>query len=260
MMECIDAEVNVGSTVFGAFNSESRNRSRKMKLFSGFPAGRLQVTPLPNLFFSELLPSIDDLAELKVTLHLFWLLANRKLRVLHVRASELAADRTLMQSLAVVDAQPGETLKRALALAVERGTLLHLSAHFGEENATEDFYFMNSEGGRRAFEEMERTTPPGETMPSSDPTIRVDRPNIFTLYEQNIGLLTPLLAEDLKEAEREYPADWIEDAFRIALKRNVRRWDYISAILKRWKTEGRVTESKKSKHWWDDEYDKFINR
>ena len=37
-----------------------------MKLFSGFPAGKLDVTPLPNLFFSELVPAIDDLAELKV--------------------------------------------------------------------------------------------------------------------------------------------------------------------------------------------------
>src|SRR5512135_1929300 len=95
-----------------------------MKLFSGFPDGKVQVTPLPNLFFSELLPSIDDLAELKITLHLFWLLANRKNRVLYVRAGELAADRTLVQSLAGIDAKPEDALKRGLALATERGTLL----------------------------------------------------------------------------------------------------------------------------------------
>ena len=32
------------------------------------------------------------------------------------------------------------------------------------------------------------------------------RPSIYSLYEQNIGVLTPLLAEQLAEAERRYPA------------------------------------------------------
>ena len=49
-----------------------------MKAFSGFPAGKVHFTPLPNLFFSQLLPAIDDLAELKVTLHIFWLLHQKK--------------------------------------------------------------------------------------------------------------------------------------------------------------------------------------
>ena len=44
--------------------------------------------------------------------------------------------------------------------------------------------------------------------------VRAQRPSIFSLYEQNIGLLTPLLAEQLVEAERRYPAGWIEDAAR----------------------------------------------
>ena len=126
-----------------------------MKLFSGFPNGKVQVTPLPNLFFSELLPSIDDLAELKVTLHLFWLLANRKNRVLYVRAGELAADRTLIQSLAAMDAKPEEALKRGLALATERGTLRRWTARSAEGDSPEELFFVNTEAGRRAFEQME---------------------------------------------------------------------------------------------------------
>ena len=63
-----------------------------MKLFSGFPSGKVEVTPLPNLFFSELCPAINDLAELKVTLHIFWLVANRKARApQYVTANELRA-------------------------------------------------------------------------------------------------------------------------------------------------------------------------
>ena len=35
-----------------------------MKGFAGFPPGRLRTTPVPNLFFADLLPAIDHLGEL----------------------------------------------------------------------------------------------------------------------------------------------------------------------------------------------------
>ncbi len=238
-----------------------------MKVFSGFPAGKLQVTPLPSFFFTDLLLAIDDLAELKLTLHVFWLLTEHsksprsaagKRRVGYIRYSELRADPTLMQSLQAVGADPEQALVRALGLAVERGTLLRLDVGTGEGG--ESLYFLNSEAGRRECKALARQEPPSDTVSSGEPAVAKERPNIFMLYEQNIGTLTPLISEELKEAEQEFPADWIADAFKIALKRNVRRWDYISAILKRWKTEGRSDRQKSNKRWWDDEYDKYINR
>ncbi len=66
-----------------------------------------------------------------------------------------------------------------------------------------------------------------------------DRPNIFILYEQNIGLLTPPIADELRQAEQTYPAGWIEEAFREAVSLNKRSWRYIRAILERWRTQGR---------------------
>ena len=72
-----------------------------------------------------------------------------------------------------------------------------------------------------------------------EPRIAVERPNIFQLYEQNIGLLQPIIAEQLQEAEDTYPAEWIEEAFTIAAEQNVRNWRYVRAILDRWLAEGR---------------------
>jgi DnaD/phage-associated family protein len=69
--------------------------------------------------------------------------------------------------------------------------------------------------------------------------VEVERPNIFVLYEQNIGLLSPLIAEELKDASDHFPKEWIEDAFREAVDHNKRKWSYIRAILRRWETEGR---------------------
>ena len=72
--------------------------------------------------------------------------------------------------------------------------------------------------------------------------LKVDRPNIFVLYEQNVGLMTPLIAEQLRDLEKSYPPDWIDEAFEIAVSRNKRALRYIQAILKRWETEGKETD------------------
>ena len=63
---------------------------------------------------------------------------------------------------------------------------------------------------------------------------------MFRLYEENIGPLTPLIADMLKDAEELYQAPWIADAIELAVKNNKRNWKYCEAILKRWKEEGRA--------------------
>jgi DNA replication protein len=69
--------------------------------------------------------------------------------------------------------------------------------------------------------------------------LRSSRPDIYTLYEQNIGPLTPILSEKLREAERLYPAAWVEDAFTEAVNYNRRSWAYVARILENWATHGR---------------------
>jgi len=63
--------------------------------------------------------------------------------------------------------------------------------------------------------------------------------DIYSLYEQNIGMLNPLIAEQLQDAEKKYPADWIEAAFKEATALNKRNWKYILRILERWAIEGK---------------------
>ncbi len=203
------------------------------KPFAGVPAGRVELTPLPNVLFSEVLPEIDDLAEAQVTLHVFYLLYHKKGSPRFVTASELAADATLCRALAQNGQPVQEALTRGLQKAIARGTLLHVVI------AGEDGYLFNTAESRKALEKIER----GELLPGINvrrqvPTV-VEPPNIFKLYEQNIGALTPLIVEELKEAEKEYPPDVILDAFRIATENNVRKWSYVRAILTDGTREGR---------------------
>lgn len=210
--------------------------------FSGFPAGRLQAVSLPTLFFSELLPAIDDLAELKVTLHVFWRIAERKRQVGGVALRELCKDNVLLQALPA-GAEPAlAMLNAALRHAVERGSLLRLKTDQGADDV-EEWYFLNTESGRVLLDRVRRgEIDLGGAVLPDEVAIPEDRANIFILYEQNIGLLQPLIAEELAEAENLYPAHWIEEAFKLAVDRNVRNWRYIRAILERWQAEGKGNE------------------
>ena len=71
------------------------------------------------------------------------------------------------------------------------------------------------------------------------------RPNLFKLYEDNIGPLTPMVADLLQEDAREFPAEWFEDAIKEALSHNARKWSYVRAILKNWKENGREKTNEK---------------
>lgn len=207
-----------------------------MKGFNGFPQkGRL--IRLPVAFFSELLPAIDTLAELKVTLYCLWRLQQKEGQVPYLRRSEIAADQVFMSGLGPREDDRREALQDGLERAVARGTLLYV--HVQAEKWEEDLYFVNTPRGQAAVEGIET----GEWTPRLDRTTPVDvvveRPNIYTLYEQNIGPLTPLIADSLNDLEQTYSREWIEEAIRIAVERNARKLSYVEGILKRWQSEGR---------------------
>lgn len=205
--------------------------------FPGFQ-GQLSYTPVPSLFFTLLLPGIEDLAELKVTLHLFWLLSTRRTYPRFVTLGEALRDNTLLESLKAAGETSEAALRRGLDLARERGTLLRLTLEV--RGGTQELYFLNTERDRRAMAQIERgQLDLGQLGVALDETPLGPTPNIFTLYEENIGLITSLLAEEMKEAEKTYPAAWIEEAFREAVDLNHRNWRYIARILERWAREGK---------------------
>jgi DnaD/phage-associated family protein len=228
-----------------------------MPAFVGFPAGKTPYVPLPQTFFTSILPGVEDIGELKLTLYLFQLLYRKRGAPRCVSDRELLGDRTLRQALRRKGdpRAPEERLRAALELSVARGTLLRVRVRVDSEIVS--WYFFNTDRSRRAVARLLR----GELAPealldlegddggrdaqdsrglSGRMLIEVERPTIFLLYEQNVGLLTPLVAEELREAEERYPAEWIEEAFRLAIQQNKRKWSYIRAILKRWETEGKA--------------------
>jgi DnaD/phage-associated family protein len=155
----------------------------------------------------------------------------------YLRFSDLLNDPHLVESIAKDAHKAHSTLQAALNRAVMRGTLLQ--ADIAVAGRAEKMICLNSPRGRAAVSAIQR----GEWhLPDSPEQLLEpypERPNIFQLYEANIGPLTPLIADALRDAEKTYPPDWVEDAFRIAVERNKRNWHYIEAILHRWQEGGR---------------------
>jgi DNA replication protein len=208
-----------------------------MKQFTGFPA-RAKYTPLPNIFFSSLLSQITDIIELKVTLYIFELLYPKRGFPKFVTFNELLNNINLSKSLENND-NPSEAIRKALESAVARGTLLSITVDSDE--TSEDIYFLNTETDRQTIEKVQRGELQLSGFKPKIKSITSDNilPSIFQMYEENIGMLTPLIADELREAERTYPAEWLRDAIKEAVSLNKRNWRYISRILERWITEGK---------------------
>jgi DNA replication protein len=190
-----------------------------MKIFKGFTDSE-SFTQLPDTFFHQLLNQIDNAEELKVTLYFLWRVEHmdgpfRALREEDFNAKELglSADR----------------VRSGLENAVQRGSILKVEKG-------EVYFLLNSPRGRAIVREIETGNWNPEGAGSAMP---FERPNIFRLYEENIGPLTPLIADALKDAEDTYSAEWVAETINLAVRNNKRSWRYCEAILKRWKEEGR---------------------
>lgn len=221
--------------------------------FTGFPNSGL-ATAVPNLFFSRVLPEITDGAELVVSAYVFFAAGQQKTRRPHfVTLRELEADAGLVRAIAnLCGGHDGGALARGLDAAVRRGTLVRARAT--HDGRAEELFAVNNPANVRMLERLADTgVQIAEPLP---PAPGEAAPDIYALYEDNIGAITPLIAEDLKDAEQRYPAEWVRAAIREAAELNARSWRYVSAILRRWEKEGPSYE----KHGGDTEADWLARR
>jgi len=241
--------------------------------FIGFPEKQRPVV-VPDSFFTDLLPQIDDLAELKLTVYAFWLLNEQSGELRYLAGDDLRSDERLLNSLSLESElrTSQATLEDALQRAVARNIFLRMDVETGDEDdpQRQDWYFLNTTKGRRMVAlilqgklgELQKIIP-------EEARLHVERPNVFLLYEQNIGLMTELIAEQLRDMERTYPPEWIHEAFEIAVIANKRALRYIQAVLARWETEGknetngrpgRDSATQQPKNYTPDEYSDIIRQ
>lgn len=213
--------------------------------FPGFQSGAPAVA-LPRELFVALLPRIEEEGELRATLYAL-AAAVRPGPVLGVRRSQLLREQPLLRQFERL--APGEAESAAavaLSRAADRGSVLALELPDGDL-----LYLMNSAAGRRQRDRLiagalQPPPPPSGwragAADSAPPDHQAAPAGAAALYEAEIGLITPAVAEALADALDRYPEGWIEDALRLAALHNARSWAYAEAVLRRWEVEGRGEE------------------
>ncbi len=203
--------------------------------FSGFPAvGR--GTVIPNLFFSVVLPRLGEPGDLLAFLWAAKIVQEQRGEARFVTAQQILAEDGAERSFGLIGGAL-KGLECGLLHCVEAGALLGLDllGPAGEERV----YFVNNPASRRSVARARG----GELVLRPQTVVRPipveERPDIFRLYEENIGTISPLIGERLLAAVEEYRWDWIVDAFREAVELNRRNWRYIERILQNWAQEGR---------------------
>ena len=183
---------------------------------------------------ARLIEEVWDPVELKVTLTV----ALQGGLSTPVAEERLFADKRLLRGLRSDGSQRSgdERIAQALEVALARGTILRLLDEDGLA-----WLLIGTDDNQR----LSRTTVhgPATRVPRWVGSMSLERPSIFTLYEQNIGLVTPIIADRLVEAVERYPESWIEDAISEAVSYNRRSWRYVQRILENWATEGRTNEA-----------------
>lgn len=196
--------------------------------FAGFAAGG-RATAVPNAFFTGVLPQIDDPAEMIITLYFFFLWQQVRRYPKHVTYNDLATEAPLRQALSHLSGGTDAALREGLSLAVKRGTVLRASAG----GVDSEVYLLNVAAAQKTLQRLTKAQVAETEAEAMGPP-----PNVFSLYENNIGAISPLIVQDLVDSEERYPAEWLEAAFREAVRQNKRSWRYIQRILERWALEG----------------------
>ncbi len=210
--------------------------------FNGFLVQTDPAVGIPRAFFTDVLPQLTDLAEVQATLAVFRLAAEAGGIESPVSEAALLADRSLRAALRTPGSprEPDERIGAGLDLATGRGTLLRFVA---ERSGVGDvWYYVNTPVNQALVAAMARgaVAPPRVLWRDAQPPeVIPERPNVFRLYEQNVGPLTPLIADHLVQALETWPVEWIEDAVAEAVAYNKRSWRYIQRILEGWQTQGR---------------------
>jgi len=206
----------------------------------------MDFTSVPDPILGVVVDQIEDICVLKTLIRIVWLYYKKQGFPRFLTLRDISSDYTIRNTLTRYRQATQEDLVEILDQIVSIGVIINAPVSRDEKSGY--VYILNTEEGRRAEKLIyDGSVDFGKLDIVDDLIVNEDFgqntsvlvQNIFKLYEQNIGVITPIVSEELKDAETIYPGEWISEAFRESALLNKRSWRYVEAILKRWKTEGK---------------------
>ena len=209
--------------------------------FVGFPAGDLAEVSIPARLLTDLLSRIDSLTETRLTLYCYQQIGRLSGQAAWLRARDLRSDPVLLDLMSGLSQlhTPQEVLDDALEKALVRNALLGLELPGADGEPDDKALFLNTEAGRRLRASMQVAGSAVRVDGGIPAVAQLSESEPFRIYHQNFGLLTPVLADQLRSLIEDFPLSWVCEAMEIAIARNKKALAYVKAILNRWEQEAR---------------------
>lgn len=196
----------------------------------GFPLpDDFATTRVPNAVLGRVLSTIDDADEIKLILRAIWLLEHQRGYPRYITRNDLRRDRIL--SVTIPDQSDFDQILKS---AIERGVFVEASIN----NNT--CLMLNTESARRASIEVSPLT--GSLNEDNNgwetPAASTRSDDAFRTYEENIGILSPMIRQSILAALEDFTDEDITHAVRIAVENESRSWSFVAGVLRRWARDG----------------------
>ena len=211
-----------------------------------FKTGQKMI-PVPAQLFTEILPRLHNESQLRATLYTWYAIASKGSGQRYVYLSQLLTDPVLLSWFTHLGGKNG--IRHGLDLSCKEGVFLQLRI-----DEDDKILAPNDESGARLITDLKadlksESVAHHNQSRGSNPETDYEKTvvsNVIEKYENEIGMLTPVIADMIAIAEQTYPTTWILEALDIAAQSNARSWKYVTAILARWKNEGKNNDNEKT--------------
>ena len=194
-----------------------------------FPLGDdFGSTRVPNAVLSAVLNEVEESETVKLILRAVWLLERQRGFPASITVNELRHDRVLV---CVFKSQ--ERFDAALDQSLNLGVLIK----FELNNA--DALMLNTVSATRQVEHAKDTQPESIEDDGWDASVGAEMPDdAFRAYEENIGILSPMIRENITAALQDFSDQDIIEAIKIAVENENRSWSYVAGVLRKWARDG----------------------
>ena len=205
----------------------------------GFPlSDDYATTRVPNAVLGRALSTIEDPDAIKLILRAIWLLERQRGYPRYITTQDLKSDRVL--SLIFGNSSRFEGVLEAAIIAK---VLIRVA--IGGRSCL----MLNTDSAARAA--LNASTSSAETSGEGDgwdaPAEATMPLDAFRAYEENIGVLTPMIRESILAALEDFTDEDITHAVRIAVEKERRSWSFVASVLRSWSREGIPDERRDGK-------------
>ena len=195
----------------------------------GFPlSDDYGATRVPNAILGRVLAEVEDLRTLKLILRAIWLLERQRGFPRYISTEDLRRDRVVSRLI-----HDESELAECLNSAKSQGVLIEVSVNGNE------CLMLNTESAERAsFDVISPAGTPENESGWDSPTTSTSPPDAFRAYEENIGVLSPMIRENILSALEDFTDEDITYAVRIAVENESRSWSFVAGVLRRWLRDG----------------------